>query len=134
MVAASRGSRRIAANMMEPKLEAFTVIATNLLQWERFADAYDLVWQAVRTVDVGFDNMVRKAQPAGQSIHADDMSADADFGRDCGKEWGRGGGYRDRIHKHNSEWFEDESPGPADARVHELIAESCQEVIGSVRC
>lgn len=129
----SHGSRRIAASMVEPKLEAFKVIATNLLQDEQFADAHDLVRQTVRAVEVGFDNMVRKAQLVGQSIHADELSADADFWRDCGKEWGRGGGYRDRINEHNREWFESEHPGQADARVHELIAESWQETVNSVR-
>lgn len=129
----SHGARRIATSIAEPKLNAFKVIATNLLQDDQYADAHDLVQQTLRSVELGFDNMVRKAQLVGQSIHADEMSADIDFWRNCGKEWGRGGGYRDRINEHNREWFEDEHSGEADARVLELVAESWRETMASVR-
>lgn len=129
----SHGARRIATSIAEPKLNAFKVIATNLLQDDQYADAHDLVQQTVRTVELGFDNMVRKTQLVGQSIHADEMSADINFWRDCGKEWGRGAGYRDRINKHNKQWFEDEHSGEADARVLELVTESWNETMASVR-
>lgn len=129
----SHGARRIATSIAEPKLAAFKVIAMNLLQDNDYADAHDLVQQTVRTVELGFDNMVRKAQLIGQSIHADEMSSDIDFWRDCGKEWGRGSGYRDRINERNREWFEDEHSGEADARVLELVTESWGETTASVR-
>jgi hypothetical protein len=129
----SHGARRIATQIAEPKLNGFRAIATNLLDDDQFADAHDLVRQTVRLLEDGFDNIVRKAQLVGQSIHADEMSADATFWHDCGQEWGRGGGYRDRINDHNRGWFEVAHQGDADARVVQLISENWGEAIATVR-
>jgi hypothetical protein len=129
----SHGARRIAAGIAEPRLKGFTEIANNLLQDDQFSDAHDLVRQSVRAVESGFDTLVRKAQLVGQSIHADEMTGDADFWRACSSEWGRGSGYRDRINRHNTGWFENEQHGEADERVIQLVAESWQETVATVR-
>ena len=121
---------------MEPKLNGFRAIATNLLDDDQFADAHDLVRQTVRLLEHGFDNMVGKAQLVGQSIYADEMRTDANFWQNCGQEWGRGRlsrTYRDRINDHNREWFEVAHHGDSDARVVELITENWSEAITSVR-
>ena len=129
----SHGARRIAASMTEPKLNAFKVIATNLLQDEQYADAHDLVQQTMRAAELGFNNLVRKAQLVGQSIYADEMREDIDFWRDCGKEWGGGLGYRDRINERNRKWFEEAHSGEADARVLELVTENWDEAMNAIR-
>ncbi len=129
----SHGARRIATKVAEPKLNGFKAIATNLLDDEQFADAHDLVRQTVRMFEDGFDNVVRKAQLVGQSIHADELIADAAFWQDCSQEWGRGKGYRDRINDHNRKWFESEHEGEADARVLQLMRENWNEAIAAVR-
>lgn len=129
----SHGARRIATSIIEPKLSAFKVIATNLLQDEQYADAHDLVQQTVRVAEFGFDNLVRKAQLVGQSIYADEMRADIDFWRGCGKEWGCGLGYRDRINERNRKWFEEAHLGAADARVLELVKENWDETMAAIR-
>ena len=129
----SHGARRIATKAAEPKLGGFSAIATNLLDDDQFADAHDLVRQAVRLLEDGFDTIVRKAQLVGQSIHADEMRGDAIFWHDCGQEWGRGTGYRDRINNHNRGWFEVAHQGDADARVVQLIKENWNEAVVSVR-
>jgi hypothetical protein len=130
----SHGARRIATQLSEPKLNGFKEIATNLLNDDQFADAHGLVQQTVRTMEDGFDNIVRKAQLVGQSIHADEMSVDATFWGACRGEWGTGSGrYRDRINAHNREWFEVAHHGDADTRIVELIKGSWDEAIVSVR-
>jgi len=129
----SHGARRIAAGIAEPKLKGFKEIADNLLQDDQFSDAHDLIRQTVRAVEASFDALVRKAQLVGQSIHSDEMTDDANFWKACTSEWGKGSGYRDRINKHNEDWFEVENEGEADARVLQLVADSWRETITAVR-
>jgi hypothetical protein len=131
----SHGARRIATQIAQPKLNSFREIATNLLDDDQFADGHDLVRQAMRLLESGFDNLVRKAQLVGQSIHADEMS-DPTFWFNCGLEWGqgsRGGGYRNRINALNRQWFEVEHQCDADTRVVQLIRANWDEAIISVR-
>ena len=129
----SHGARRIATAIAEPKLTEFKAIATNLLQDDQYADAHGLVQQTVRAVETGFDAVIRKAQLVGESVHADEMRPDADFWRNCGNEWGRGKGYRDRINGRNEEWFENQHAGDADARVLASVTEAWDEAMASVR-
>jgi len=129
----SHGARRIATQIVEPKLNGFTEIAANLLHDDQFEDAHDLVRQTVRVMERGFDTMVRKVQLVGQSIHAEEMRVDVDFWRDCEHEWGRGSGYRDRINDHNQRWFSDGHHQDADTRVVQLIREEWGQAVISVR-
>jgi transcriptional regulator with XRE-family HTH domain len=128
----SHGSRRVAAQLTEPKLNDFEAIAQNLLQDEELEAAHDLVRQCVRLLEEGFDDLLQKAQLVGQSVHADELSADVEFWRACYDEWGRGIGYRDRINGHNRNWFERQHDGEADARVAEIIRTGWTESIRSV--
>jgi transcriptional regulator with XRE-family HTH domain len=129
----SHGARRITTQVAEPKLNGFRAIATNLLDDDQFTEAHDLIRQAMRLFDDGFDSMIRKAQLIGQSIYADELSKDASFWRECETEWGRGGGYRDRINEHSSSWFEVAHQGDADHRVIQLIDDAWCEAISSIR-
>ena len=127
----SHGARRIAAQLAEPKLSGFKEIADILLHDDQLADAHDLVRQAVRILGDGFDNLVRKAQLVGESIHVDEMKVDAKFWSDCTRE--KGSGYRDSINARNRGWFEDQHHGDADARVIEVIKQEWGDVTASVR-
>lgn len=129
----SHGARKIAAQVVQPKLNGFREIATNVLDDDQYADAHDLVQQTLRILEGGFDGMVRKAQLVGQSIHADEMRLDSAFWQELGQEWGRGSGYRDRINDHNRRWFVDGNHGGADTRVLDLIREEWSAAVLSVR-
>jgi len=131
----SHGARRIATSSAEPKLQQFKEIAKNLLQDDQLGDAHDLINQTIRAMEASFDTLVRKVQLVGQSIHSDEMTADAEFWRSCYWEWGSGSGYRDRINLRNDNWFKQKSGagGGADARVIQLITDSWRETITTVR-
>jgi hypothetical protein len=76
---------------------------------------------------------MRKVQLVGQSIHADELSVDAAFWRDCEREWGRAiPGYRNRVNRRNRDWFETRSGKDADARVRAVIHEEWANAITSV--
>ena len=79
----SHGARRMTAQVTEPKLKGFRVIATNVLQQPALAPAHDLVRQALRTMEDGFDDLMRKVQLVGQSVYSDELSVDADFWKDA---------------------------------------------------
>jgi hypothetical protein len=127
----SHGARRIATHVAESKLNDFRAIAVNLLHQDQFIDAHDLVRQAVRAMEDGFDNLVRKVQLVGQSIHADEMSQDDKFWNDCSQV--RGSGYRDRINTRNKHWFEEKHHGEADTRVIDVVQEEWRATTDSVR-
>lgn len=126
----SHGARRIATQLVEPKLTALKEVAENLLQDDEMADAFDLIHQCLRAAENGFDKMVRKVQLVGQSIHADEMRVDASFWQTCERERGRG--YRDRVKDRNRSWFLHTNNGAGDKRVVTLVQESWQETIDSV--
>ena len=67
-----------------------------------------------------------------QSVYADELSPDADFWRDCEREWGRGSGYRDRVNGHNTVWFKASAGKDADNRVRAVIREEWSQTIASV--
>ena len=127
----SHGARRIATQLIESKLNAFRTIAQNMLDDEELSEAHDLVAQTVRTLDDGFDALVRTVQLVGESVHADELSEDIDFWRDCGSV--SGPGYRDRINGLNRDWFEAKHEGEAEARVLSLVKQKWSNSINSIR-
>src|SRR5262249_39447797 len=129
----SHGARRMATQAAERKLVGFREIANHLLRDERLPDAHDLVRQALRALEEGFDGLIRKVQLVGQSIHADDLSTDAEFWRGCEREWGRGAGYRDRVIGHDRDWFDTKGGKDADRRVQAVIDAEWKNAVLSVR-
>ncbi|MEO9230629.1 MAG: hypothetical protein ABI216_17025 [Devosia sp.] len=127
----SHGARRIATQLIEPKLNAFRTIAQNVLDDDELAEAHDLATQTVRTLDDGFDALVRAVQLVGESVHADVLSEDMDFWREVSGV--SGSGYRDRINNYNRDWFEAKHGGEAEARVLTLVTQKWRESIDSVR-
>ena len=127
----SHGARRIATQLIEPKLSAFRTIAQNVLDDDELSEAHDLATQTGRTLDDGFDTLVRTVQLVGESVHADELSEDLDFWRDCSRV--SGPGYRDRINGYNRDWFETKHEGEAEARVLALVKQKWGESIESVR-
>jgi len=127
----SHGARRIATRIVEPKLEQFRTIATSVVKDDELAEAHDLVRQTLRTLEAGFDEIVRNALLVGESIYADDLREDLEFWRACGAVTGRG--YKDRINAYNHKWFEDERHGEAEGRVVKLVAQKWSEAVTSVQ-
>ncbi|MBI1292784.1 helix-turn-helix domain-containing protein [bacterium] len=128
----SHGARAIATQLVQPRLTGFKEVAQNLLNDEQYADAHDLVRQAMRAIDGGFDAMIRKVQLVGQSVHSDELRGDVEFWRNCESEWGRGGGYRDRVNGRNRQWFETAHNGAADQRVFGVVNDAWRDAVESV--
>jgi hypothetical protein len=126
----SHGARKMATQLLEPKLLGFREIAANVLQQDELAQGHHFVRQAVRARNDGFDGVVRKVQLVGQSVYSDDLGSDADFWQTCAREYGAG--YRDKVNGHNAAWFKADAGKDADARVVTLIAEEWSKIIETV--
>ena len=103
----SYGARVAAARVVERKLERLFPIIENLLQDEQLEDAFGLLRQARRVVEVQVESLFRKCQIEGKGIHVRDMKPSTVLWDDCDDEWGRGPGYRDRVVGHHDVWFGD---------------------------
>jgi transcriptional regulator with XRE-family HTH domain len=132
----SHGARRMATQVVEPKLIGFREIAANVLDQDELKPAHELAQQALRALEEGFDGLMRKIQLVGQSIHSDELQDDDEFWRSCAREWGRGSHhndrYRDRVNGRNNSWFEAERGKDADARVRAAIAQEWAIAITAV--
>ena len=104
----SHGARRMAAQVVEPKLVGFReyLDATNVLEQDDLEPAHNLAQQALRALEEGFDGLMRKIQLVGQSVHSNELQIDEEHWRKCASEWGRGSRrnlrYRDRMNGHNN--------------------------------
>jgi hypothetical protein len=110
----------MAAPLLEPKLSGFREIARNVLLRDELAQGHHLVRQALRAMEEGFDELVRKVQLVGQSIYSDDLGTDADFWRSFAQE--RGDGYRNKVNRHNASWFEADPGKDADLRAVDRVS------------
>ncbi|MGY3585732.1 transcriptional regulator with XRE-family HTH domain [Bradyrhizobium sp. USDA 4341] len=126
----SYGARKMAAQLVEPKLNGFREIASNVLQQDELAQGHHFVRQSIRAMEDGFDALVRKVQLVGQGVYSDDLATDADFWQTCARE--SGDGYRDRVNRRNADWFEADVGKSADERVLSLVSEEWSKMIASV--
>lgn len=127
----SHGAQSIASQLVGSKVRGFREIAENLLQDPDLAEAHDLVRQAVRLLEESFDQVRRKAQIVGQSVHADEMSVDEQFWARCRNE--RGQGYRDRINRLNDDWFKRDGHLQSQKRVTDMVTQGWEESVAQVR-
>ena len=124
----SYGARVAAARVVERKLKRLFPVIENLLQDEHLEDAFGLLRQARRVVDVQVDSLFRKCQIEGKGIHLRDMKPSTDLWDDCDDEWGRGPGYRDRVVDHHDVWFGDSCRDFRD-RIKGLVEREWQKTL-----
>ncbi|MCY3870050.1 MAG: helix-turn-helix transcriptional regulator [Gemmatimonadetes bacterium] len=99
------GARATAAGAVGPKLEAFKMVAENLLQDPELEEAFSLVRQALWIIESGAESLFHKSQELGRTIHTEYMQFDAELWYSCIREWGAGSGYRGRVLAHHQDWF-----------------------------
>ena len=123
------GARRVAVVAVGPKFEGFKAIAENLLQDPELADAHDLVRQTQRIMEAGIEDILRKSQLMGSAVQANDLKADLRFWKGCENEWGRGSGYKPRVSKHTTEWFDLPNHLVYQERIQALIEREWAQVL-----
>lgn len=115
------GARRLAAVALGPVVEKFKGVAEVMEANPEYAEARDLIQQALRVLELAFEDLLRKVQLVGRTAFKDALKLDPSLWVQCEREWGRGFGYRDRVAAWNQQWFSASRRQEVESELFELI-------------
>lgn len=99
------GARRVAVLLLSEKVKSFSSLCRTLETNQDYSDAAEIVKQAEVILNAAYEDILKKAQLVGRGAYSSALKSDSDFWQSCIGEWGTGVGYRDRVVKHNNNWF-----------------------------
>ena len=115
------GARRLAALYLSKALEDFSVIIRTMVGNPEYEKVQDFLNQAERVLLEASEDLLRKVQIIGQILFGAELKGDSNFWSQCRGEWGQGPGYKNRVIKHNMDWFESEKTVSIQATLWRLI-------------
>jgi hypothetical protein len=86
-----------------------------------YKEAEGLVKQAERLLLSAYEELLRKIQLMGQTAFKDELRQDSAFWFTCDQEWGRGGGYKDRVATRNKDWFDEDARKDLQRQINAVI-------------
>ena len=101
------GTRAMAFRAVNRKIQDFQSQADILLKTPGLEAAHNLVTQSVSIISTGAASFYEECRSLGKAIYANHIEGASALWQDCSGEWGKGKGYRERVHKHHVEWFAD---------------------------
>ena len=125
----AHGARVAAVNAVQSKLVSFQSVADNILDDTQMEEARGFVQQASRVVESGAETLYQKCGLSGTEIHRYMKSAPS-LWLNSDYEWGRGPGYRGRVAKHHSNWFEGPVAASRQNEIRDLIIQEWAETMG----
>ena len=125
------GTRAMALRAVNPKVRDFQSQADILLKTPGLEAAQNLVTQAVSIINTGTRTFSEECRLLGRAIYANHIEGASALWQDCGGEWGKGQGYRDRVHKHHVEWFAD-NRSKIDSYANPVIEAKWQALLARV--
>lgn len=126
------GARRIAVLALGKAVEQFTGHCKLLAATPRYSEAIELISQAERVLVASYEELLRKTQLMGQTSVRDALKADPVFWQSCADEWGQGPGYKQRVAKHNRDWFDDDARRKLHDDLNGLITREWARTLHSV--
>ena len=113
------------------KIRDFQSQADILLKTPGLEAAHNLVTQSVSIINTGAHSFYEDCRLLGRAIYANHIEGAFALWQDCGDEWGKGQGYRDRVHKHHVEWFAD-NRSTIDSYANPVIEAKWQALLARV--
>jgi len=127
----SFGARVMAVRQIQPKFQDFLAVAKNLRNTPELEAASGLVEQTLRMLESGYNSILQDCQLLGRTIYAEDLARAPELWAECEKEWGRGSGYRDRVHDRHEKWFADRRTH-INARVDAMLDSKWQDLLDRI--
>ena len=98
-------AREIAARHIKAKVDGLAIIIGNLLKNDQLTAAHGILSELLAKANDSVDSLLRKTQLTGQTLYEEALRGDAEFWQHCVEQWGRGGGYRERVAGLSQDWF-----------------------------
>ncbi len=125
------GTRDMAFRAVNRKIRDFRSQADILLKTPDLEAAHNLVTQSVSIINTGAHSFYEDCRLLGRAIYANHIEGAFALWQHCGGEWGKGQGYRDRVHKHHVEWFAD-NRSTVDSYANTVIEAKWQALLARV--